>query len=83
MNTNGATLTATPPSYAPDGSRGYFLSVTRGGHVSGWIHAGDDGRTVYATIDRAPRRRVGSVASPAELTPAWVAEHADEILRSF
>lgn len=83
MNTTETSLTAEPPSYAPDGSRGYFLSATRGGRVTGWIHVGDDGSTVFATIDRAPWWRVGTVASPAELTPAWIAEHADAILRSF
>jgi hypothetical protein len=83
MNTTEVTLTATAPSYAPDGSQGYHLNVSRGSRVSGWIHVGDDSRTVYATIDRAPWQHVGTVASPAELTPAWIAEHAAAILRPF
>lgn len=83
MNTTEVTLTAEPPSYAPDGSHGYFLSVTRGSRVTGWIRVGDDSRTVYATLDRAAWQAVGTVAAPSELTPAWIAEHADAILRSF
>jgi hypothetical protein len=78
--TNAVTLTAELPDYAPDGSRGYCLTATRGWRMSGWIDVGTDGSTVYATIDRAPWRRVGTVASRAELTPAWIAEHAKPIL---
>jgi hypothetical protein len=74
-------ITATAPDYAPDGSRGYFLEVTRGWRVTGWIYA--EGHTVYATIDRAPWQHVGTVASPAELTPAWVAKHAEAIVKPF
>jgi hypothetical protein len=83
MNATEVTLIAEPPTYAPDGSRGYFLYVTGGRRALGWIHIGDDSRTVYATIDRAPWQPVGTVVSPAELTPAWIAEHAAAILRPF
>jgi hypothetical protein len=78
-----AEVIAEPPSYAPDGSRGYFLAVTGRVRLTGWIRVGDDGRTLYSTIDRAPWRPVGTVTSPAELTPAWVTEHAAAILRPF
>lgn len=83
MNTIHATLTAGAPSYAADGSHGYLLTVTNGWRATGWIYTGDDGHTVYATVDRAPWQRVGTVASPAQLTPAWIADHADAILRRF
>lgn len=83
MNTNQVTLTAEAPSYAPDGSRGYFLSVTRRSTVSGWIKVENDGCAVYATLDSAPWQRVGTVSSPAELTPTWIAEHTAAILRPF
>lgn len=73
-------LVARPPVYAPDGSRGYFLTT---GRVSGWVKVGDDGRTVYATLDRAAWRSVGSVESAAELTREWVTDHADAILARF
>ncbi|MCV7286004.1 hypothetical protein H7J87_11750 [Mycolicibacterium wolinskyi] len=83
-----ATISAQAPSYAPDGSQGYCLTVTgerpaSGWTVSGWIHVGDDGRTVYASIDGAPSQSVGTVASPAELTIDWIDRHADEIQRPF
>lgn len=77
------TITATAPSYAPDGARGYSLTVAHGFRVTGWIRTGDDGSTVYATIDGAPWRSVGTVISPSALTPAWVAEHTDAILQPF
>ena len=87
MKTKQVTLTAVPPTYASDGSLGYLLKVTRngqpGGRVSGWIYVGDDGRTVYATLDQAPWCRVGTVGSPAELTPAWIARRTAAILRPF
>ncbi|MGW4528893.1 hypothetical protein [Amycolatopsis sp. NPDC004378] len=83
MNNTEVTLTAEPPRYAPDGSRGYFLSVTGGRRITGWIRVGDDSRTVYATLDRAPWQAVATVADPAELTSAWIAEHADAIVRPF
>lgn len=73
-------LVASPPSYAPDGSCGYHLTA---GRVSGWVKVGNDGRTVYATLDRAPWLSVGSVESAAELTPTWVTDHADAILARF
>lgn len=78
-----ATLTAEAPRYATDGSRGYYLSATNGHWVvDGWIYAEDDG-AVYATIDRARWQRVGTTASPTELTLAWIADHAGEILQPF
>jgi hypothetical protein len=83
MNATNVTLTAVAPHYATDGSRGYFLYVTRGRRALGWIRVGDDNRTVYATLERAPWEPVGTVAAPAELTPTWIAEHADAILRPF
>lgn len=74
-----ATVSAEAPSYAADGSRGYTLTITDGPrHITGWIRIGDDGHTVYCTIDGAPWRPVGSVDNV--LTPAWVATHADAIL---
>lgn len=40
MNSTSATLTAKAPSYAPDGSQGYFLTVTRERRrATGWIPA--------------------------------------------
>ncbi|SIC20043.1 hypothetical protein [Mycobacteroides abscessus] len=77
------TLAATAPSYAPDGSRGYHLAMTADGPASGWIYVADNGHAVYATIDRAPWRSVGNVAAPADLTPAWITENTDAILRQF
>ena len=73
-------ITAEAPSYAPDGSRGYILTITGESTVSGWIRVGDDGRTVYATVDHAPWKPVGSITTPTELTPSWVADHADNIV---
>lgn len=83
-----ATIKAQAPSYAADGSQGYQLIVTgerpaTGWTVSGWIRVGDNGRTVYASIDGAPSQPVGTVASPAELTIDWIDQHADEIQRPF
>lgn len=83
-----ATIRAQAPEYAGDGSQGYHLVVTgerpaTSWTVSGWIRVGDDGRTVYASIDGAPSRPVGTVASPAELTIDWVEQHAEEIQRPF
>lgn len=82
MNTS-ATIVAEAPTYAPDGSHGYFLTVTNGWRATGWIYTGDDGHTVYATIDRAPWRPVGTVTSPTELTAAWIAQHATTLLQAF
>lgn len=83
-----ATITAQAPSYATDGSQGYELTVAggrpaTGWTVSGWIRVGDDGRTVYASIDGAGWRTVGMVASPADLTIEWIGQHTDEIQRQF
>ncbi|MFV8142267.1 hypothetical protein ACNQR7_32270 [Mycolicibacterium senegalense] len=83
MNTSGTTLTAQAPDYALDGSQGYLLAVSRGWRASGWIYVGDDGRTVRAAIDGAGWQQVGTVSTPSELTPDWVAEHAEAILRPF
>src|SRR3954451_20849856 len=83
MATTRGTLAAELPSYAPDGSQGYFLSVTRTAHVGGWIYVAKDGRTVYATIGGAALRCIGTVTSPGELTPTWITEHADAILGAF
>lgn len=83
MNATEVTLTVEPPRYALDGSSGYFLCVTGGRRALGWIRVEEDGRTVFATLNRAPWEAVGTVASPAELTPGWVAEHAAAILRPF
>lgn len=81
---NQATLTVEAPVDALDGSRRYLLRIVKGGgRVSGWIRVGDDGRSVYATIDRAAWQHVGTVAKPEELTPAWIAEHTEAILRPF
>lgn len=82
MNATDVTLIAEPPHYALDGSRGYFLYVF-GRSTLGWIQVGDDNRTVYATLNRAPWEPVGTVAAPAELTPSWITEHAVEILQPF
>lgn len=73
------TITAEAPSYAPDGSAGYLLTICNGYRLTGWIHVGDDGHTVYVSIDRESWRPVGTVTSPTELTPQWIAEHADAI----
>ncbi|OHU47325.1 hypothetical protein BKG82_27115 [Mycobacteroides chelonae] len=78
----GKKIAAEAPSYAPDGSRGYMLRVTdENGTVNGWIQVGDDGAAVYVSIDRAPWRQVGTVASRAELNLIWIAEHAEAILQ--
>lgn len=79
---SNATITAQAPSYATDGSHGFFLEAptASGNRVTGWIRTGDDARTVYASIDGGSWRGVGVVDSPAELTTAWIAEHADTIL---
>lgn len=80
---SNATITAQAPNYALDGSRGYALDITRGWHATGWIRTSDDGHTVYATIAGAPWRSVGTVTTPAELTPAWIADNSHAILQSF
>lgn len=77
------TITATAPTYAPDGSHGYHLAVTANGRASGWIYVADNGHTVYATIDRAPWRSVGTVATPADLSPDWITENTGAILHQF
>ncbi|MGJ6127128.1 hypothetical protein QN239_31575 [Mycolicibacterium sp. Y3] len=74
-------ITAEAPSYAPDGSRGYILTIAGAAKLSGWIRVGDDGHTVLATVDHAPWKPVGTVDAPAELTPNWVKDHADSIIR--
>ncbi|MFA4085250.1 hypothetical protein ONA92_26510 [Mycobacteroides salmoniphilum] len=76
-------ITATAPSYAPDGSRGYHLAVTDSWRASGWIYVADNGHTVYATIDHALSRSVGIVAARTDLTPVWISENADAILHQF
>lgn len=83
MKAAGVTLTARAPEYARDGSQGYFLEARCPSRMTGWIHVAKDGRTVYATLDRTPWQNVGTVDSPAELTPAWITEHAAEILQTF
>lgn len=74
------TVSAQAPSYAPDGSRGYILTIAAQTTTTGWIRVGDDGHTVYATVDHAPWKPVGTVATPADLSPAWVHDHTDHIL---
>ena len=77
------TLTATPPLYALDGSHGYHLILKRhnAGPIHGWIQVGTDNRTIWATLGGDSWRRVGGVVSPGDLTPEWIADHSQMILR--
>jgi hypothetical protein len=71
------TIIATAPDYAPEGSRGYHLETATGIH--GWANLGDDGRTVWATLNTEPYFVVGTVTDWTEFTPEWIAEHAEMI----
>jgi len=72
----------TPPTYAPDGSRGYCLEVARtdGSTFYGWIDRTDDGR-VIATLDSYPWEYVTSLpVSDSEWSQQWVTDHSADVI---
>lgn len=88
----------TAPSYAPDGSRGYAITIVRdwtdrngatGQHVlHGWIDraSGEQPSTcrVLATIDHYPWEFVTkSPVSDTEWSAQWVFDHASDIVSIY